>query len=140
MLSELCQCPVANLGSSATRQMDVAVDPPTEIHSMMLYKGFIWHWQHTKYDTVCVAVKHYPRSAALGAHPKNIVHGDGIPITSVAGPVGGLQIWHGAIPDRPSADRPQIDDCLTETKLKQYNYFPQIINGLLSIDNSSFTD
>ena len=47
---------------------------------------------------VCVAVKRYPRSAALGAHPENIVHGDGIPMTSVAGPVGGLQIWPGTIP------------------------------------------
>ena len=69
-------------------------------------------------NTVYVAVKRYPRSAALGAHPENIVHGDGISMTSVAGPVGGLPIWPGAIPDRPPADRPQIDDSLTGTKLK----------------------
>ena len=75
--------------------------PPQMTTPWCYVLGFIWR-QHTEYDThesfMCVAVKRYPRSAALGAHPENIVHGDGIPMTSVAGPVGGLQIWPGTIP------------------------------------------
>ena len=106
----------------------------------VLNKGFIWHWQHT-YKRYSVRRRQTlpPECGPWGAL-ENIVHGDGISMTSVAGPVGGLPIWPGAIPDRPPADRPQIDDSLTGTKLKWYNYFPQTINGLLSIDNSSFTD
>ena len=111
-------CPVAISGISATGQMEAAVDLPPQKSTPCFQQGVYLTLTTHIQNTVCVAVKRYPRSAVLGAHPENIVHGDGISMTSVAGPVGGLQLWPGAIPDRPSVDRPQIDDSLTGTMLK----------------------
>ena len=75
----------------------------------------------------------------MRAHLENI--GDETACCDVSGQTRSAASKHGLAQntDRPPADRPQIDDSLTETRLKWYIYFPKTINGLLFY-NSPFTE
>ena len=62
--SQRWRCPAANLGTSATGQMVVAVDPPHRNRLHVFNKGFVWHWQRT-YKIQCAS----PSNATPGVRP-----------------------------------------------------------------------